>query len=178
MQTDTTDTTDTSTEVTISDDAPDNPNDGALWVDSTNFNLSVYFDDGNSSQWVGIRNPFELDFSLTANDIPDLDADKIASGIFDTARLATGGSVGQVLKRTSSGMEWADDEVGAPGSGEANVQVDWNEASTNSDAYIKNKPDIPDDDDIDDRVATWARRFFSIWHNSRCKHFIFNCTRF
>lgn len=29
------------------------------------------------------------------------------------------------------------------GSGEANVQSDWNETDTNSDAYIKNKPTIP-----------------------------------
>ena len=95
--------------------------------------------------------------ALTASDIPDLDAAKITSGTFDTTRLATGGSTGQVLKRTSSGMEWADDEVGSPGSGEENVQSNWDETNTNSDAFIQNKPDIPDNTNIDGRIATWAR---------------------
>ena len=36
---------------------------------------------------------------------------------------------------------------------EANVQADWNETTTSSDAYIKNKPDVLEQDDI----AAWAK---------------------
>ena len=47
----------------------------------------------------------------------------------------------QVLKRNADGtVRWADDETAAPGAGEANVQVDWNEGDTKSDAYIQHKP--------------------------------------
>ena len=143
--------------ISLGDNPPSNPEDGELWIDTTNLELFVYYNDGDSSQWVGVKSPIEADFSLDVSDIPDLDADKITTGIFGTDRLATGGSVGQVLKRTSTGMEWADDEVGSPGSGEENVQSDWDETNTSSDAFIQNKPDIPDDSDIDGRIATWAR---------------------
>ena len=58
--------------------------------------------------------------SLSASDIPDLDADKITSGEFDTTRLATGGTDGQVLTRTASGMAW---ENATGGSGGASVTL-------------------------------------------------------
>ena len=43
------------------------------------------------------------------------------------------------------------------GAGEVNVQADWTEADTASDAYILNKPTVPADSDIDARIATYAR---------------------
>ena len=53
-------------------------------------------------------------------------------------------SGGQVLKVVDTdgtlSLGWGDDEVGEPGTGEANVQSDWNVSSDTSDAYIKNKP--------------------------------------
>ena len=43
------------------------------------------------------------------------------------------------------------------GAGEVNVQSDWTEADTASDAFIRNKPTVPANSDIDDRIATYAR---------------------
>ena len=56
--------------------------------------------------------------------------------------VPVGGSVGQVIKRIGTTYGWADDEVGEPGTGEANVQADWDEASVTSDAFIRNKPSL------------------------------------
>ena len=42
------------TSVTTSDTAPSNPSDGDLWFDSTTLKTFVYYNDGNSSQWVTI----------------------------------------------------------------------------------------------------------------------------
>ena len=45
--------------------------------------------------------------TLSSSNIPNLPASKITSGTFSTARLASGGSVDQVLTRTSTGMAWS-----------------------------------------------------------------------
>lgn len=42
--------------VTISDTAPSSPNDGDLWWDSVGGNLYIWYNDGNSSQWVITNN--------------------------------------------------------------------------------------------------------------------------
>ena len=41
--------------ISLGDNPPSNPNDGELWVDTTNLELFVYYNDGDSSQWVNIR---------------------------------------------------------------------------------------------------------------------------
>ena len=46
--------------------------------------------------------------ALVANDIPNLDADKITTGTLDSERLSSGGNAGQVLTRTSGGHDWQD----------------------------------------------------------------------
>ena len=38
--------------VTVSDTAPTSPSDGDQWFDSTDGSLSVYYNDGSSSQWI------------------------------------------------------------------------------------------------------------------------------
>ena len=38
--------------VSTDDNAPSTPSDGDLWWDSVNGRLNVYYDDGNSSQWI------------------------------------------------------------------------------------------------------------------------------
>ena len=38
--------------VTVSETAPTSPSAGDLWFDSGNLNLYVYYNDGNSNQWV------------------------------------------------------------------------------------------------------------------------------
>ena len=53
-------------------------------------------------------------------------------------------AVGKIPKLNAQLIpEWMDDNVGMPGTGEANVQVNWNEADSNSDAFILNKPTVP-----------------------------------
>ena len=58
-----------------------------------------------------------------------------------TGGLEVGGvpGVGQVPKWAVGGAVWADDEVGAPGSGEANVQVDLRVTDQGSDAFVLGK---------------------------------------
>ena len=63
--------------------------------------------------------------------------------LIPTAKFAFGTpGDGQVPKwiAAESRVEWRDDEVGSPGSGEANVQVDFNVTDTSADAYILNNP--------------------------------------
>lgn len=45
------------TSVTISDTAPSSPQNGALWINSTDMSLSVYYSDGTSAQWVVVSGP-------------------------------------------------------------------------------------------------------------------------
>ena len=132
--------------ISLSDSPPSEPDDGALWVDTTNLELFVYYDDGDTEQWVGVRSPLEAEISLEASDIPDLDADKITSGTFDTARLASDGTDGQVLTRTADGMAWEDAETGTDLS-TADTD-DLSEGSTN--LYFTNTR-------ADNRIASWAR---------------------
>jgi hypothetical protein len=42
----------TSSSVTVSDTAPASPTNGNIWFDSTKLNTYVYYNDGDSSQWV------------------------------------------------------------------------------------------------------------------------------
>ena len=52
----------------------------------------------------------------------------------------------QVIKYdlATLGLRWADDAVGMAGGGEENVQADWTVTDALSDAFILNKPTIPD----------------------------------
>jgi len=52
---------------------PSDPADQPLWWDSTNGKLYVYYNDGDSSQWVGIV------VSISAGDLPDTDWADITS---------------------------------------------------------------------------------------------------
>ena len=54
--------------VTTSDTAPATPTDGDLWYDSANGRMYVYYDDGNTSQWVD-ASPQGL-LSIAAGDTP------------------------------------------------------------------------------------------------------------
>lgn len=47
--------------VTVSDTAPTSPSDGDQWFDSTDGSLSVYYNDGSSSQWISISGPAGTD---------------------------------------------------------------------------------------------------------------------
>jgi hypothetical protein len=45
-----------SSQITIADTAPANPRSGNLWWDSVNALLYLWYDDGNSQQWVNVNN--------------------------------------------------------------------------------------------------------------------------
>ena len=51
------DTIEASISVTVSDTAPTSPSAGDQWFNSTNGSLLIYYNDGTSSQWVGVSGP-------------------------------------------------------------------------------------------------------------------------
>jgi hypothetical protein len=58
------------TTVTVSQTAPTSPNAGNLWLSTTNGNLYVYIDDGDSQQWIQPSGPY-----------PDLSAYALSSSL-------------------------------------------------------------------------------------------------
>ena len=63
-----------------------------------------------------------------------------------TERIPTDpeGAMNKVWKTDAMGRPaWRPDEIGMPGSGEENVQSDWNQTDDEEDDYIRNKPTIP-----------------------------------
>jgi len=81
--------------VTTSDTAPTGPNDGDQWFDSTSGTLLVYYNDGSSSQWVGVSGP------TGASGAAGTDGD--ATVLADMAALIalTGMTIGQTALVTS-----------------------------------------------------------------------------
>ena len=51
------DTIEASISVTVSDTAPTSPSAGDQWFNSTSGSLLIYYNDGTSSQWVGVSGP-------------------------------------------------------------------------------------------------------------------------
>ena len=64
------DTIEASISVTVSDTAPTSPSDGDQWFNSTNGSLSIYYNDGTSSQWVGVSGPAGSDGAAGASGAP------------------------------------------------------------------------------------------------------------
>ena len=56
--------------VTVSDTAPTSPSDGDQWFNSTNGSLLIYYNDGTSSQWVGVSGPAGSDGAAGASGAP------------------------------------------------------------------------------------------------------------
>lgn len=80
---------------------------------------------------------------VSYNDLTDKPT--IPANINDLSDVdTTGKATGKVLKFDASGnLIVGDDNIGGPGTGEENVQADWNQADNTLDDYIKNKPVIP-----------------------------------
>ena len=65
--------------VTASDTAPTSPSNGDQWFNSTDGSLNVYYNDGSSSQWVGVSGPAGPSVSLSAiaeDILPDADSSR------------------------------------------------------------------------------------------------------
>ena len=64
------DTIEASISVTVSDTAPTSPSAGDQWFNSTNGSLLIYYNDGTSSQWVGVSGPAGSDGAAGASGAP------------------------------------------------------------------------------------------------------------
>ena len=90
--------------------------------------------------------PWARDLAVRLEQMRKEQAAAINEIIENLGGVATGGlevggvpGVGQIPKWAVGGATWADDEVGAPGSGEANVQVDLRVTDVDSDAFVLGK---------------------------------------
>jgi hypothetical protein len=73
---------DTTTSFINSDTPPPNPNPGTLWYDTANLELFVYYDDGNSQQWIAVAGG-------TGVITPDYTANRIINGNFQITQRGT-----------------------------------------------------------------------------------------
>ena len=64
------DTIEASISVTVSDTAPTSPSAGDQWFNSTNGSLLIYYNDGTSSQWVGVSGPAGSDGAAGSSGAP------------------------------------------------------------------------------------------------------------
>jgi hypothetical protein len=97
--------------VTVSDTAPSSPSAGALWFNSTNGTLSIYYNDGDSSQWV-------VTSGATGATGPAGPTGSTGQGV------PIGGTTGQVLAKVSGtdyDTQWVDQTGGSGGTDQATV---------------------------------------------------------
>lgn len=96
--------------VTIGDTAPGSPAAGDLWFSSVDGSLSVYYDDGTSSQWVAVSGPQGTTGPAGAPGADGADGADGTTGI----GVPAGGTAGQVLTKTSAtdyATTWADQQI-------------------------------------------------------------------
>ena len=126
-------------EIAISETAPDSPSEGNLWIRETDTELSLYvrYVDPDGAQWVGLSGPAGRDGADGAKGDPGPIGPTGATGPVGPA-----GARGRDGQRGPTGATGATGPAGRDGSN-ANVQSDWSVTNTGSDAYIKNKPIIP-----------------------------------
>lgn len=91
---------------------------------------------------------------LTAADVPGLSSDKITSltgyiKTTETIDISASDSLNSAIGKLEKAIENAS-------SGEVNVQSDWTETDESSDAYILNKPTIPDADSVNNWNAAYS----------------------
>ena len=94
-----------------------------------------------SGSYTDLTNKPTLATVATTGSYNDLTNKPTLVQIFDDLSDVSLGTVseGKILKYTSGSWSAEDESSG----GENNVQADWNESSSSSDAYIQNKPSIP-----------------------------------
>lgn len=91
-----------------SDNPPGSPNNGQTWFDTTTGTLYVYYDDGTSSQWIGVTGPegevgpgvrwleVTSNYSIYLDGIRNLLVDTSSSAI--TVTLPSGPSLGDEVR--------------------------------------------------------------------------------
>ena len=84
--------------------------DPRFWLVSIQPGTAVFYDVGTVDGTVPVLGSSG---ELAVGRIPDLPASQLTSGVLATARLAAGGTVDQVIKRTATGHGWGDDEEGS-----------------------------------------------------------------
>ena len=52
--------------VVVSEDAPDEPDEGQLWFDTERLDLSIWYDDGSTQQWVPTSTAYSYEADMTA----------------------------------------------------------------------------------------------------------------
>jgi hypothetical protein len=96
--------------ITVSSTAPGSPAAGGLWFSSVDGSLSVYYDDGTSSQWVAVSGPQGTTGPAGAPGADGADGADGTTGI----GVPAGGTAGQVLTKTSAtdyATTWADQQI-------------------------------------------------------------------
>ena len=83
------------------------------------------------------------DMTVSAHSSDTATVDKSEDSETGVVHLSFGLPKGDKGDKGDKGNDGAQGPQGPPGSGEDNVQSDWNVTDTTSDAYIKNKPTIP-----------------------------------
>ena len=86
--------------------------DPRFWLVSIQPGTAVFYDVGTADGTVPVLGSGGV---LASGLIPNLPASQLTSGVLATARLAAGGTVDQVLKRTATGHGWGTDEEGSGG---------------------------------------------------------------
>ena len=89
--------------VTASDTAPSSPSAGDLWYKSDTNALYVYYNDGDSSQWVGVSGPTG---AAGVDGVDGVDAAGITKSASDPT-ITTNGSVGDLWLNTTNGEMYA-----------------------------------------------------------------------
>lgn len=96
--------------VEVSDTAPSSPSEGDLWWDSTSGTLKVYYDDGDSQQWVDASPTLSSDFTEDVYEPPfDFDAasfgDTACGGIYMGQISAAGQCYALIVAPNATGCD-------------------------------------------------------------------------
>ena len=105
-----------------------------------------------------------------ASNLSDTEKSNIGTKI-GTFNVSGTPSTGQVPKAQSDGTAaWGDDETASSGSGEDNVQSNWNTTDENSDSFIDNKPPQATDTEIEEADVTDTRLLAPSQYKSVVEH--------
>ena len=134
--------------VSISDSVPATQSPGDLWWNSIEGALKIYYDDGDSQQWVdaspsgsgatggGTGATYDLTGRTTTANNAFIDLVGSNSTVDSIEFVGSGAT--EILWNANSGSGTPRITVYSP----AQVQADWNETDSNQKSFIQNKPNI------------------------------------